>query len=414
MAGVVNIFSAEVSTLLPHPADVNRYSKDHINPDPIAAQEVVPSPYTKEIQSGNQDIIHQFPDFSYDYYEIDAKTQIRALEILTVAEIEAEPEYMHLKDIICCRIKVLSFEHDNFDALSYTWGPLDRIPIAIVPSKSAKSDLVLPRPAIFNATRQLYAAFSALRQQGPRTIWVDQICINQADDATGGEKVKQLGLMDVIYDKAQQTVIWLGLEDETTPALKSLLQKFEMRGRGDSAADRWVEENIGRDGARTQVQEGNYYALIRLLNREWFSRAWIFQEAALSKNPILLCGTTELRYDEVVKLVRKVYQFKDRISGYTRSIIKRTVGFNTLDLIKDVRAEKFDSQHPSRNRIGRGKLLETLTLLLQHLQATKPQDLINTFISVVYQRSEQVKGQQKALAPFAGDISITTAWSQTA
>jgi hypothetical protein len=47
-----------------------------------------------------------------------------------------------------------------------------------------------------------------------------------------------------------------------------------------------------------------WYALTRLTNNSWFSRAWVVQEAALAKDPVILYGRAEFGYRDLVMLIR--------------------------------------------------------------------------------------------------------------
>ena len=84
----------------------------------------------------------------------------------------------------------------EFEALSYYWG--DREPPAFL----SVYGCALP------VTQNLKVALAYLRSsEKPRRLWVDAICINQNDVA---EKASQVGIMRQIYQRAHQTVVWLG------------------------------------------------------------------------------------------------------------------------------------------------------------------------------------------------------------
>jgi hypothetical protein len=60
------------------------------------------------------------------------------------------------------------------------------------------------------ATQNLVEALQQFRQSDQqRTVWADGLCINQAKEARE-ERVRQVKLMGVIYQKAQHCLIWLG------------------------------------------------------------------------------------------------------------------------------------------------------------------------------------------------------------
>lgn len=85
-------------------------------------------------------------------------------------------------------------------ALSYVWGFSSKaVPINLDGFK-------IP------VTQNLeYALRYPRRQTQPRRIWVDAVCINQADL---DERSKQVSRMKNIYQQAFNVVIWLGEENE--------------------------------------------------------------------------------------------------------------------------------------------------------------------------------------------------------
>jgi hypothetical protein len=61
----------------------------------------------------------------------------------------------------------------------------------------------------------LYEALRHLRKEnGVVALWVDALCINQFDDA---EKNEQVAKMALIYHKAYNFNIWLGIDDPGYP-----------------------------------------------------------------------------------------------------------------------------------------------------------------------------------------------------
>ena len=90
----------------------------------------------------------------------------------------------------------------SYDALSYTWGWAER-PFAIT---CLNREIPL--------TNNLQAALLRLRTTDRvRTLWIDQICINQDQIS---ERNEQVMLMSLVYHQATQVVIWIGDEDEDT------------------------------------------------------------------------------------------------------------------------------------------------------------------------------------------------------
>jgi hypothetical protein len=101
-------------------------------------------------------------------------------------------------------------EHPKFSALSYVWG-IDASPEYI----NCGNSKVKVTQSCYSALRHLMTLFGRL------TIWVDAICINQANSE---EKQHQLPLMGDIYTGAVQTYVWLGEGDELSDDAMRILR----------------------------------------------------------------------------------------------------------------------------------------------------------------------------------------------
>jgi hypothetical protein len=89
-----------------------------------------------------------------------------------------------------------SIPPQTYKALSYTWGDsADTVPI------------ILNDRTVY-ITRNLKEALQCLRNlQIAVPVWVDAVCINQADDA---ERTTQVQLMRQIYQTADEVIVYLG------------------------------------------------------------------------------------------------------------------------------------------------------------------------------------------------------------
>ncbi|KIV78733.1 hypothetical protein PV11_06349 [Exophiala sideris] len=113
----------------------------------------------------------------------------------------------------------------------------------------------------------LYQALSRIRlRTGPMHIWTDAICINQEDPLERNEQVRQ---MSTFYSKASSVLVWLGEEDLTSKMALQFVS--QIISSGFEWSDSWW------------LQPG-FDALVALLERPWFRRVWVLQEAALAKN----------------------------------------------------------------------------------------------------------------------------------
>jgi hypothetical protein len=121
-------------------------------------------------------------------YQVLVGENFRLLTILAVFETDTRP--------ISC--KLADYELNaapTYEALSCVWG-----------SPGIRQEIAIDVQA-FAATRDQFVALSRLRAIVLQVIWVDAICINQADVA---ERSQQVQHMAQIYSSAFRVVAWLG------------------------------------------------------------------------------------------------------------------------------------------------------------------------------------------------------------
>ncbi|KAF8862535.1 HET-domain-containing protein, partial [Acephala macrosclerotiorum] len=124
----------------------------------------------------------------------EIQTQIRVLHILPALDSKARIHAtLHI-------ISLSDQEPPFFNALSYCWG-----------------DPKVTRPIVLDGqewcvTINLEAALRHLRKDDQEfVIWVDAVCINQADFV---ERESQVQMMADIYRGASSVIVWLGEEGD--------------------------------------------------------------------------------------------------------------------------------------------------------------------------------------------------------
>ncbi|KJK60776.1 Heterokaryon incompatibility protein HET [Aspergillus parasiticus SU-1] len=160
-----------------------------------------------------------------------------------------------------------------YEALSYVWSG-DQ-----VGSAEQRKEMKLHGHTVA-ITANLHAALVNLRDyQLERVLWVDAICINQEDM---DEKSKQIPLMRTIYAQADRVIVWLGEAfehgDEALETLRDLAESKAMRGKG------WD----------TELSELDREACVKLLQRKWFRRIWVLQEAGVARSIEIMCGSVQI------------------------------------------------------------------------------------------------------------------------
>lgn len=153
----------------------------------------------------------------------------------------------------------------HFSALSYVWGDATGNKLISIDGYHVK------------VTANVYAALSDIQEAArPVRLWVDALCINQFDTQ---EKNTQVAMMGDIYATADHTIIYLGSADaaEDFSTLRDVL-KLEMQTQKSICFARASNITLGVSLANS------------ILKREWFFRAWVFQELVMSRDPWVQVG----------------------------------------------------------------------------------------------------------------------------
>ncbi|KAL7920651.1 heterokaryon incompatibility domain-containing protein [Trichoderma austrokoningii] len=215
------------------------------------------------------------------------------------------------------RIKLIEADVDSgirYDALSYAWslGPRYQEPnTQIIVETEQGSHKLYIYPALEIALRYLVSSHMT------DFLFIDQISINQRDR---DEKSHQVLLMRDIYTKCARTIVWLGAPTRYSDQYFDLV--YEMCQEGilsrvigprvgqfirvfDAVMDPSLqvneEEREDRDDLLDLIQRyGDRFPLdgfADVLDRNWFSRLWVIQEACLAPTVVFLCGEKSLCFD---------------------------------------------------------------------------------------------------------------------
>ena len=212
--------------------------------------------------------------------------------------------------VIDCRTKKIVEAPPNcsYIALSYVWGQRQSPIVTWL-----KQPYENPGPTILSddtTPSVVTDAMTVTVQLGWQYLWVDRYCIDQNDEA----KHMQINQMDKVYSSAVITLIaaagdsaWYGLPGVST-TLRRTQPHAMVRGRLLASTMRNPMETIG--------------------SSRWATRAWTYQEAALSKRRLVFteeqvffeCKIMSCCEDRVVPL--DLLNYKGFEDGF-RSIIQQ-------------------------------------------------------------------------------------------
>jgi hypothetical protein len=167
----------------------------------------------------------------------------------------------------------------EYEGLSYAWG--DAI------DKSA----VTCNGISVNVTANLCNALKRFRDPSvSKTIWVDALCLNQADV---GEKNIHIPLVGRVYSQATNTVIFLGetSHEEAAAAAHGIMAVSGMldalRAEAGIARDDFGNDvmDILQDKVLAQPRlDVSWNAIETIFDAPWFKRIWCVQEIVLARD----------------------------------------------------------------------------------------------------------------------------------
>ena len=224
----------------------------------------------------------------YKYDQPLKKYEIRLLEI------GRHPKDSELQGRI--RICNLFEENPRYEALSYVWG---------TPEPELLKFPIGRQEPVFYVFQNLYTALHrilSLTDEGEyRTLWIDQICINQ-DDVF--EKNAQLLLMGEIYKRAHDVLVWLGDPPPGVLNVAGYLDRIP-------GIVKKIERNVAQLSpaflpsvlAGLPIDDDPVWAIIiDILQKEWYSRVWTLQEAVLGKRLVVYYGSNILDWEFIYRL----------------------------------------------------------------------------------------------------------------
>lgn len=209
-------------------------------------------------------------------------------------------------EIRCTSKHFLTSQCPRYAAVSYTWGD---------PSVTRQIWLnnkpFLVRQNLWDLMHQFRNDKTAL------ILWIDAICINQ-DNVR--ERNHQVDLMSSIYKNAQCVLVWLGIARDDSDLAIAYLKRIQQgpvfscdsfkdteesgsESESESGSCTWnrpqrhkceivkecvVALNIQASSA--DAQERGKIAVVKLLEREYWQRAWIIQEILLARHIHVCCG----------------------------------------------------------------------------------------------------------------------------
>ncbi|CAH0047534.1 unnamed protein product [Clonostachys solani] len=368
------------------------------------------------------------PPSSAELYTPLGPGEIRVLEIFPAWDSDGE------STVSCRLVKTNMTRGVKYSALSYVWGP--RLPTKYITINGVTRPVTINLACALKSLRNTGALDEGRRLEGGRIapleqphhghkrrhhsgsrftraldtmlpgslsgpesvhIWVDAVCINQADLA---ERNQQVAQMASIYKNAQQVISWLGESDEFhrldlgLNLVHGIYQSLRPRQSKNPNKRVRVDVNSGLEWVAQQAdllygyEDGktpniHWDGALNIGKCEYWTRVWIIQEIAMARSGadnILLCGDTCATYAEYCAfsaflghLAEAGKRLWGPIDNTVRILLSTSHGANTAkNREKQIRA------------IQNGKFNATMLLIsaMTH-RATDPKDMIYGFQSLM-------------------------------
>ncbi|KAL8846928.1 MAG: hypothetical protein Q9221_008016 [Calogaya cf. arnoldii] len=160
-------------------------------------------------------------------------------------------------------------ESITYEALSYSWGSPNQ-----TSSIQCNGHNIPVRMSLYDALIHLRLP------DKPRYIWVDALCINQADNE---EKSVQVFRMSSVYYKAAKVIAYLGQTYSCSGPALQLLEKADPRK---------THPNTCLEGLKYLL-----LSLQLLLKAPWFTRTWVRQEVFMANRLDVQTGFVSLNWE---------------------------------------------------------------------------------------------------------------------
>ncbi|KAM0354955.1 hypothetical protein ACHAPU_000796 [Fusarium lateritium] len=229
----------------------------------------------------------------HDFYQTPldpSKPEIRLLELIEDGQ------------TVKCKLHTVIFNKElRFAALSYVWG--DAADAANIEIHGVQVPVSRTLADALKHARKNWAYEYPDRDQSEFRIWIDAVCINQADKTERSEQVK---LMRDIYSSADLVLGWLGAKDDDQ--VVTAVCAITVLGSIFRAA-KWEEENLmslqwlKTSGLVDEPACDKVWKSIDYLGTlSYWTRVWILQENVLATTLFYVTPRVVIEYTTLMSV----------------------------------------------------------------------------------------------------------------
>ncbi|KAK0712476.1 heterokaryon incompatibility protein-domain-containing protein, partial [Lasiosphaeria miniovina] len=250
--------------------------------------------------------------------------------------------------VVCGLVPVAFSAKPRYTALSYTW----QDPYPHWENESEKT--LPPSPAAivlngrpFAVQPNLFLALVHLRSpKHALALWVDAVCINQADPE---ERDCQVAIMSFIYTRALLVAVWLGpkVHGAQTDQLRRMHTDWKMgEARLLAASIHDTDKQLLHYSAEPDAATAD-----RIAASAYWTRLWIVQELCLPQRLVFVYGAVLWRYEDLARwdVVREARNADP--SGTCAKTQHSSVGAGLAAIVQLIATR--DARHSDRLRLER-------------------------------------------------------------
>ncbi|KAL5328088.1 hypothetical protein ACEPPN_005796 [Leptodophora sp. 'Broadleaf-Isolate-01'] len=203
----------------------------------------------------------------------------------------------------CCLEHESLINPSSYLALSYCWGDQNNSRSIQIGGYSV--EITTNLAAALYAVRRLRCSTAT---RGPVRLWVDAICINQADNE---ERSNQVRNMRQIYAKSSEVLSWVGsgaLSGFPPEAVEYLIKKQSLIQRLNEATSSHRDAQMLLDdfssfsyATKEAWVENQLNIMDAFFNQPYWKRVWIIQEVTVASRVTIVWGNAEIPWEIVAK-----------------------------------------------------------------------------------------------------------------
>ncbi|KAF2494435.1 hypothetical protein BU16DRAFT_527545 [Lophium mytilinum] len=202
-------------------------------------------------------------------------------------------------------------------------------------------------------------------------LWIDQICINQT---IINERNHQVKIMGDIYRHGERVLVWL----RDIPIDGYLIELIDICKASSKKREtvHLLQEKLIKSFKQPDVAEA-HGALIRIFRNEWFTRAWVFQEIAMSKSADFVVRNHALSL-ESLRIIAKT-ALSEQSPWSLRHALRQDSSWNTLREMYETRWRLAHGRRRDVYGLNFSDFRRLLSNLASSMQATDVRDRIYAF-----------------------------------